>query len=160
MYDTRRLAAWIALAVVLVAALVILAALALSEEAGAEGIPAGPRPPPRLVRAAHYVFGLEAPVAVLAAQVHAESAWNPRARSPHAEGLAQFTPDTAAWMAETYPGELAGPAPFDPLWSLLALCRYDGRLYERMPGDAGCERWAFTLSAYNGGPGWIPRDRA
>lgn len=129
-------------------------------------------PPPQaeryrreLIRSARYVFGMSAPVAVLAAQVHQESAWNPTARSAYASGLAQFTPATVDTMQRTHPGELGGlsrtAAPLDARWAILALCRYDKALltaasYAATPAD----RWAFALAAYNGGPGWIPRDRA
>lgn len=111
-----------------------------------------------LIRNARAVWGLGAPVAVFGAQVHQESAWNPTARSKYADGLAQFTPATAEWIAGVY-GELAGADPFNPAWALRALVRYDRFLYERVSGASECDRWAFTLAAYNGGLGWIDRDR-
>ena len=114
-----------------------------------------------LVRAARYEFGLAAPVALLAAQVHAESGWNAAAKSPvGAQGMAQFMPATAKWMPEIDPA-LAGPAPFNPGWALRALAAYDHWLHDRIPGVASaCHRWAFVLSAYNGGLGWVQRDRS
>lgn len=158
MSAVRASAARVLTAVILAVALV---GAILPEALRAESVPRRAEAHRRdLLRAARYVFGPGAPVAVLAAQVHAESAWNHRARSTHADGLAQFTPATAAWIAETYPGELAEAAPLNPVWALLALCRYDRHLYDRMPGRSSWERWAFTMAAYNGGPGWIPRDRA
>src|SRR5690606_29637892 len=54
-----------------------------------------------LVRAANATWGLGAPVAVFAAQVHQVSAWKPEAVSRvGARGLAQFMPATAAWWCE------------------------------------------------------------
>lgn len=109
---------------------------------------------------ARLVWGLNAPVAVLAGQVHAESGWRPEARSAFASGLAQFTPGTAADISRKYP-ELAGNAPLEPSWALRALARYDFDLYQLEPRAATeCDRWGFTLSAYNGGHGWVVRQKA
>ena len=117
-----------------------------------------------LIRSARYVFGMSAPVAVLAGQVHQESAWRENARSSYAAGLAQFTPDTVDTMQRAYAKELGGVhrtrAALDPRWALLALCRYDAQLLAMFPAATPADRWAFALAAYNGGPGWIIRDRA
>ena len=51
-----------------------------------------------LLREAHGQWGLDAPVAAFAAQVHQESGWNPQAVSRvGARGLAQFMPATTLW---------------------------------------------------------------
>jgi soluble lytic murein transglycosylase-like protein len=114
-----------------------------------------------LTRAARFVWGMSAPVATFAGQVHQESAWKATARSKFAGGLAQFTPDTAEWIGTAYKAELGRADPFNPGWALRALVRYDRHLYERFAFAAvECDRWAFVLAAYNGGPGWIGRDRA
>jgi len=130
--------------------------------AHAEGVPRAAQQYQReLVRSAQYVFGLNAPVAVLAAQVHQESGWDTNARSAYASGLAQFTPATAKDMARLYPADLRSPVPTNPTWALLALCRYDFQLYGACGYAAtDLDRWAFALSGYNGGPGWVTRDRA
>lgn len=112
-----------------------------------------------LQREASATFGLDAPVARFAAQLHQESGWRPDARSPYAQGLAQFTPATAEWIAEAYPA-LRPADPWDPLWSIRAQVTYMGHLWQGVTGAATeCDRWAFALSAYNGGPGWVARDR-
>lgn len=112
-----------------------------------------------LVRAAHATWGLDAPVAVFAAQVHTESWWrNDTVSHVGAQGLAQFMPSTAKWLPSVAP-ETGKPAPFNPGWSLRALCTYDKWLWERNDGANDYERMAFTLSAYNGGQGWVNRDR-
>lgn len=131
-------------------------------EARADGYPYAAEAYRRtLVRQAQYVFGMAAPVAVLAGQIHQESAWRATARSAYASGLAQFTPATARDMARLYPTELGSAAPLDPAWALLALCRYDKQLLGLFPNARSeAERWGFALSAYNGGPGWTMRDRA
>lgn len=85
-----------------------------------------------LVRSARLVWGLDAPVAVMAAQVHQESGWRPDARSAYAHGLAQFTPDTAEWIAGQ-DAALAGADTGNPVWALRALARYDKWLYDRIP---------------------------
>jgi len=116
-----------------------------------------------LTRLARQEFGMTAPVSLFAAQVHQESSWRTTATSPYANGLAQFTPDTAAWISEIYP-DLGPAAPFSPGWALRALLRYDRHLVSRVkPWHARdvpvCDLWAFALAGYNGGPGWISRDR-
>lgn len=113
-----------------------------------------------LIANVHAVWGLNGPVATMAAQVHQESGWNPDAKSPFAGGLAQFTPDTADWISQKYATELGTNQPYNPVWALRALARYDKYLYDTMSfAETDCDRWAFTLSAYNGGAGWITRDR-
>ncbi|HEJ2039546.1 TPA: transglycosylase SLT domain-containing protein [Pseudomonas aeruginosa] len=113
-----------------------------------------------LVRAAHAEWGLGAPVATFAAQVHQESAWRVNARSPvGAEGLAQFMPATADWMAEIYPRSLGPAQPYNPGWALRAMVAFDRWLYERNQAISECDRWAFVLAGYNGGNGWVNRDR-
>jgi soluble lytic murein transglycosylase-like protein len=160
---------WLTVAFLLAVALLAFAA---TPSAAAE-IPRAAKAHEReLTRLAYAEFGLDAPVALFAAQIHQESSWRSRVSSRYADGLAQFTPATADWIAEIYP-DLGEAAPFSPGWAMRALLRYDRHLLGRMQPwvadvpevDAPaalprCDRWAFALSAYNGGPGWIPRDRA
>jgi len=154
----RRAFAFLVLAVLLAAIIGYL--LSPVRAHGASYPPQAERYRRDLVRSARFVFGMGAPIAVLAAQVHQESAWRPTARSAYASGLAQFTPDTVKTMARMYPAELGSEQPLDPRWALLALCRYDARLLGMFTGASPADRWAFALAAYNGGPGWIIRDRA
>lgn len=113
-----------------------------------------------LVRIWRQVWGLRAPTATAAAQVHQESAWNARALSrAGAQGLTQFMPSTAAWVGTLDPA-LATVAPFDPRWALLAQARYMAFLHARTDGADSCERMAFALGAYNGGERWMQRRKA
>lgn len=112
-----------------------------------------------VIREMRFQFGLDAPVAIMAGQIEQESAWNPAAQSPFAQGLAQFTPSTAAWISGAYPATLSLNQPFNPDWALRAMAQYDALLYKDLTGLAECEQWAMTLSAYNGGAGWVSRDR-
>ena len=103
--------------------------------------------------------GINAPVALHAAQIHQESRWRPGAMSPvGASGLAQFMPATAKWMPEV-DNSLAGVDPLDPLWSIRAQVAYTKWLYDRVDAVDECHKWAFVLSAYNGGIGWVYRDK-
>ncbi|EFQ9239836.1 transglycosylase SLT domain-containing protein [Salmonella enterica] len=112
-----------------------------------------------VIRSARVDWGLNAPVADFAAQLHQESGWNPAARSPvGAQGLAQFMPSTADWIAGLMP-HLATREPYNPGWAIRALVSYDRWLWNRVAVPDGCERMAMTLSAYNGGLGWVNRDR-
>lgn len=117
----------------------------------------------QLQRAAGEYFGLDAPVARLAAQIHQESAWRPTAASKYAIGLTQFTPATAAWLPAICP-ELGGFDPWNPNQAIRAMACYDAWLHDRArplaEGELSpCSRWMFALRAYNGGEGWINRER-
>ncbi len=109
-----------------------------------------------LKRNAQMLWGLQAPVATFAAQIHQESRWRPDARSPvGAQGLAQFMPATAHWISGV-DGQLAERAPLNPTWALRALVSYDRWLWERVTvSESDCERMAYVLAAYNGGLGWV-----
>lgn len=108
-----------------------------------------------LKREAQHAWGLGAPVATFAAQVHQESRWRETARSPvGAVGLAQFMPATSQWIGGLY-ASLGERAPTNPVWALRALVTYDKWLLERIKAADDCERMAFALSAYNGGLGWV-----
>lgn len=111
-----------------------------------------------LVRVARVEWGMAAPVATFAAQVHQESGWNPDAVSPvGAEGLAQFMPATARWLPQVAP-QTGEPMPRNPAWALRAMVAYDRWLHERVSAATPCDRMAMTLAAYNGGLGWVQRD--
>lgn len=111
-----------------------------------------------LIRNARLVWGLDAPVATFAAQVHQESRWQAQATSPvGARGIAQFMPATAEWIAQVYPA-LANPEPINPSWGLRALVTYDRHLWQRTSASTSCDRMAKALAGYNGGPGWVARD--
>jgi soluble lytic murein transglycosylase-like protein len=75
------------------------------------------------------------------------------------KGMAQFMPATANWIAEQYPDDLGNAQPTNPSWAIRALVQYDFWLYTRIRAKNACERLAFTLSAYNGGLGWVNRDK-
>jgi len=123
-----------------------------------------------LTRSARLVWGLEAPVATFAAQIHQESAWRADARSQvGARGLAQFMPATERWIAGVYPRELGEGGALNPTWALRALARYDRWIWERVPnsnppqppfdkGGSGCARMADALRGYNGGLGYVQRE--
>lgn len=111
-----------------------------------------------LVANARLVWGLDAPVATFAGQIHQESAWRADASSPYAGGLAQFTPATSDWIGGVFP-ELAERQPFNPSWAMRALVRYDRWLWERNTAASACDRMAFALVAYNGGEGWLRREQ-
>jgi hypothetical protein len=133
----------------------IVAAASLTPTAAAQLLPAYAEQHRRdLVRAAHAVHGLDAPIASLAAQVMVESAFRPGAVSwAGAQGLGQFMPATAAGMARQYP-ELRPVNAFDPRWSLHAttlLMRDLTRQFAPVAANA-CEARCYAATAFNGGP--------
>ena len=111
-----------------------------------------------LVREARSIWGLAAPIAGFAGQIHQESRWNPNARSAFAAGLTQFTPDTAKWISGAYPRELGDNQPLNPQWAIRALLIYDLQLWNSLHAATACDRMAKVLSGYNGGPGWVTRE--
>jgi soluble lytic murein transglycosylase-like protein len=110
----------------------------------------------------NYYWGLHYPGQTFYAQIHQESAWDEEAvSSAGAQGLAQFMPSTAEWIAKLYPVDLGGKAnPLNARWAIRSLVLYDKFLFDR--SGYACDddnRWRFTLSAYNGGATWVQRDR-
>src|SRR5450830_1352435 len=92
-----------------------------------------------LKREAQLAWGLGAPVATFAAQVHQESRWRVAARSPvGAVGLAQFMPSTSNWIGGLY-ASLGDRAPTNPVWALRALVTYDKWLADRIKATDDCE---------------------
>lgn len=128
-------------------------------------VPAPARPYQRtMIRESRAVWGITAPTALFGAQIQTESAWRPGAHSIYAAGLSQFIPSTAEEMSQKYP-ELGDGGPLNPQWAIRALVRYDhdiyrGRFVNAVTPASECDKWAFVLSGYNGGEGWISRDRA
>lgn len=140
----------------------VFALLSVASAACAQSVPReAQRYQLTLKREAQRVWGIDAPIATFAAQVHQESRWRHDARSPvGALGLAQFMPATADWIGSMDAG-LRERAPLNPTWALRGLVTYDKWLFDRVKADNQCERMAFVLSGYNGGLGWVyKRQRA
>lgn len=111
-------------------------------------------------KAAARAYGPGAPVAMLAAQVHVESAFNPTVCS-HAGacGIAQFMQPTAEAMARRFP-DLPTLDRLDPNWALQAQAYHMAELETRYSFAATpCDVEAFGLSAYNGGEPMLERER-
>ncbi|MEU3255662.1 NlpC/P60 family protein [Streptomyces sp. NPDC006997] len=100
---------------------------------------------------------------LLAAQIEAESGWNPLAVSPaDARGLSQFMPGTwATWGVDA--GGDGGSArpdgvadPFTPADAILTQARYDCWLADQV-GSTGADGdpTRLMLAAYNAGPGAV-----
>ena len=139
--------------------LLVLLAVAISTHAHAQ-IPGAAQAHQReLTRIVQQEWGLNGSVALHAAQIHQESAWRPHVVSPvGAEGLSQFMPTTSEWLVEVYP-DLGHATPYSPSWSMRAMVRYNRWHWQRIEAADECEHWAMTLSAYNGGLGWLRRDQ-
>lgn len=108
------------------------------------------------------VWGPNAQIALFAAQFHQESAWNNQAKSyVGAQGLGQFMPGTAKDVHMRY-AQLREYEMYSPMWSIRALFLYDLELYQAIKPRVAmhqCTHYAMMLSAYNGGLGWVNRDR-
>jgi murein DD-endopeptidase MepM/ murein hydrolase activator NlpD len=164
---TLRWLAAVALAgpVLLVVLLVLLlAGGAASQAAAGVGAPGMLRPgavpaeyEPLVLRAAGTCPGITAPL--LAAQLHAESGWNPRAVSPAgAQGLAQFLPTT--WAAEGVDGDGDGTRdPFSPADAIASQAAYLCTLLAAVTADPALagDRLELALASYNAGLGAVRR---
>lgn len=100
--------------------------------------------------------------AVIAAQIEAESGWNPNAKSPvGAEGLSQFMPGTWVTWGKDDDGN-GRISPYDPGDAIMAQGRYDCALARQVQGykDSGQatgETLDLALAAYNAGPGAVQK---
>ncbi|SDA18162.1 Transglycosylase SLT domain-containing protein [Pseudomonas sp. NFPP10] len=140
--------------------LILVVGVALFGRAKAEVPPQAEHYRRDLTRIAQAEWGLDAPVAMFAAQIHQESRWKFDAKSPvGAQGLGQVMPTTATWLAQTFPKALGKIEPYNPMWSMQALVSYDRWLASRVKARNTCDRNAMILSSYNGGLGWVIRDR-
>lgn len=108
-----------------------------------------------LVREAHVVYGLDAPIPMFAGQIHQESHWRANVTAwDDGRGLAQFMDGTAAFVAAQYP-ELGRPDPYNPVWATRALVRLNAYNYARVKGVDECQRWGAALKGYNAGLGYV-----
>lgn len=140
----------------------VLIGLALSVSAAAQDIPrAALKHRSDLTRIAHEVWGLDAPVAAFAAQLHQESGWNPEAVSQvGARGMAQFMPATARWWCDLNDLDAIACQPTNPVWAMRALVGYDRWLFERVHGASEFDQFWAALRAYNGGLGHWQKEAA
>lgn len=94
--------------------------------------------------------------AVVAGQIHQESSWNSSAASVDAAGLAQITPQTERFLVESFGRGLKnGEGPKNPRWAIRAITAYDRWLLDRT-----AQGWNPALRAYNGGLGWLIKERS
>ncbi|MDI5963709.1 lytic transglycosylase domain-containing protein [Streptomyces sp. SL54] len=100
-------------------------------------------------------------VPLLAAQIDAESHWNPEANSGQAQGIAQFYPSTWSEWGKDYSGDGTADV-WNPQDAIRSQAAYMCALFKQVktvPGDPT----QLTLAAYNAGPtavinaGGIPR---
>jgi len=114
---------------------------------------------PLVQRAASTCPGITAPL--LAAQLDAESGWNPRAVSPvGARGLAQFMPGT--WDAEGLDGDRDGERdPFNPADAIASQASFMCKLLAAVTVDQRLTggRFDLALASYNAGLGAVQRYR-
>ncbi|MDT0342707.1 transglycosylase SLT domain-containing protein [Streptomyces litchfieldiae] len=102
-----------------------------------------------VIAAVEHCDEISAPL--LAAQIDAESDWDPQAVSPQgAKGLAQFTDDTwNGWGRDA--DDNGRPSPFDPADAIDAQARYMCHLVDEL-ADLPSDPVVNALAAYNAGP--------
>jgi len=93
------------------------------------------------------------------AQCHQESLGNPLAKSPFAEGLMQFTPQTAEWAESSFCRHLGKARLTSAWWSAKCAEAYMSWIEERTPSDGSyCSTKRNAERGYNGGLGWLTRE--
>jgi soluble lytic murein transglycosylase-like protein len=89
-------------------------------------------------------------VPLLAAQLDAESHWNPLADSGQAQGIAQFYPSTWAEWGKDYSGDGKADV-WNPKDAIPSQAAYMCSLFEQVKGVPG-DPTELALAAYNAGP--------
>ncbi|MEV2246465.1 NlpC/P60 family protein [Streptomyces sp. NPDC049970] len=146
----------------------VLGAVGREQEAEPVGLVTGLRSgvvPPEYVRWIERAGDLCAEVSapLVAAQIEAESGWNPTAVSPaSAEGLSQFMPGTWDTWGVDAAGKDGSPEPdgvadpFTPGDAIMTQARYDCWLADKVGRlDIGGDVTRLMLAAYNAGPGAV-----
>ena len=118
-----------------------------------------------VTREVRYYWGFGQSPSVFMSQIHQESGFREDAKSAFASGLTQFTPGTAEWIQRLYAKDLRetcpskSGCPLNPKWAIRSMVLYDKRLWDRYSFADGDDRFGFTLSSYNGGAGWVDKER-
>ena len=108
-------------------------------------------------REAQFVYGINAPVAMLLGQIQQESGGNPNiTASDGGMGLTQFMKNTVTTIVNDH-SELGPASPYNPTWAIRAQARYDRDLYDHVQGKDDCEKFAAALKSYNAGLGFVER---
>ncbi|WP_275466750.1 transglycosylase SLT domain-containing protein [Streptomyces noursei] len=99
----------------------------------------------------------ELSVPMLAAQLDAESHWDPRADSGQAQGIAQFHPSTWAEWGRDFTGDGKADV-WNPADAIPAQGAYMCHLFKQVKGVPG-DPTQLALAAYNAGPGAVLKAR-
>lgn len=110
-----------------------------------------------LVHEAQFIFGIRAPIPMLAGQIRQESSWNAKVTAwDKGRGLAQFMDATSKQVSRQFP-DLGPPDPYNPTWAIRSLVRYTSWLQHHVKGADQCQLSAAALKAYNAGLGHIQK---
>jgi len=110
-----------------------------------------------LTREAQAVYGLNAPIAMLAGQIWQESGGRANVTAIDlGRGLTQFMDGTIAQIVRVHP-ELGPANPYNPLWAIRAQTKYMMWINKRVKGKDNCEKYSAALKSYNAGLGYVQR---
>ena len=100
---------------------------------------------------------------LLAGQIEQESSWRADAESAYAAGLTQFTPDAEADANRAWRSHLKGlGGARNPRWALRAQCLYMKKwilAFAKRGSPSVTDRFGLASRAYNGGVGWVLKER-
>lgn len=112
---------------------------------------------PHITREAQAIYGINAPIPMLAGQIWQESGGREKVTAwDGGMSLGQFMPNTVKQIVSTFP-ELAPADPYSGIWSIRAQVRYLGWMRQRTKGIDDCHRWSAVLKGYNAGLGYVQR---
>lgn len=107
---------------------------------------------------AQRVWGVNAPVPTLAAQIEQESAWRSSVTAwDGGQGFAQFMPATLKWACREFRDALTGEPcdAYRPRVAFRLQAAYMRHLHDQVDEyDDACSHMGFALMDYNSGAGW------
>ena len=110
-------------------------------------------------REAQFIYGINAPVAMILGEIKQESGGDDKVTAfDGGMGISQAMKGTVDQMVAVYP-ELKGTYgpvnPYDATWAIRFQVRLLSWASKKVKADNACEMWGATLDGYNAGVGYV-----